>query len=171
MTGPHDPGPTIEPTSSRVVTVAVLAGAVGSWLVMSALDALEQPPVEVGGWTTPVLLAVAAAAGFSLAAVTRQRNQVLRRPVAAPQALLTLAVGKTLLLAGALLVGAYATIAVRSLPRFSAPGPRERVVIGGVAALVAAVLAVSGWLVERACRIPPDDKDVDADTDEKPPRP
>lgn len=155
QTPPLAPRPSVEPTTWTVVVVAVLGGVAVASLALSALDAVSVTGLELGGWSTPVLLAAAAVAGLALAWSTRQHNQVLRRPAPPQRTLLVLVIGKTMLLGGALLAGAYATVVFRNLDRFEIPGPRERVIVGAAATIAAALLGLAGWLVERACRIPP----------------
>jgi xanthosine utilization system XapX-like protein len=69
-----------------------------------------------------------------------------------------------MLLAGAAFVGGYLAFALFHLPRWDAPAPRARVVVGLVAMVVSLGLVAAGWALEYACRVPRRDDD-DADTE------
>ena len=79
-----------------------------------------------------------------------------------------LALGKTGLIAGAALAGAYAGIAIHTVPHLDAQLPKERIV-GALASMLAAIgLAIAGRMLERACEIPnppPDDQSATPDED------
>ena len=66
------------------------------------------------------------------------------------------------MIGGTALAAGYATVAMRALPYLDAALPRERALVATAVALLSAVLAVAGWALERACRLPPDDDSSDA---------
>jgi hypothetical protein len=69
-----------------------------------------------------------------------------------------LALARASAFAGAAMVGAYAAIALLTAPTASAEPRVERLVIALVAVLAAAALSVAGVVVERWCRVPPDER-------------
>ncbi len=157
---PAGPAPTVRPTSWRSIALAALVGAAVGFGLFFGLDRLQQP--------LPVPPLIAAGSLAVLAAVVGWQARVTRITLHRRHETLTptagvalLALGKTALLAGAGLAGAYAAIAVHTLPQLEAALPRERIV-GALASMLAALgLAVAGRLLERACEIPnppPDDQ-------------
>jgi len=161
--------PPLEPTRRRTLAWAAAVGAALTWLAVAAVEGFDLVAPEVP-WTTPVLLAVAAAAGVGLARVTWVRHHTRGRVVDPRQSVATLALARAMLLAGAAFTGGYLAFALYFAPRWEAPAPRARVVYGLVAVAASVALTAAGWALEYACRVPdPDDgppgSDSEPDTD------
>lgn len=151
--------PTVWPTTPLQVATAAAAGFAVAWLLLSTLQGQGRslPVVGVPGWASVLLITV----GIVWMAV-RTRRQVARRrdTLDAPTALNRVLLGKTSQLAGAGLGGAYAALVWLAVQAWPAPLAVERVLHGGAAVAACLVWAVSGWWLERACRIPPDSGDT-----------
>ena len=154
------PTPTVQPTGWRATALAALVGGAVGFGLFFALDrlhlALPVPPLLAAGALAVVALVVGWQA-WSTRKTLHRRHETLQ-PTAA---VALLALGKTALIAGAALAGAYAGIAVHTLPHLEAQLPRERIV-GALASMLASIgLAIAGRMLERACEIPnppPDDQ-------------
>ncbi|WP_405062472.1 DUF3180 domain-containing protein [Kribbella sp. NBC_01505] len=151
---PQRPG-SVRPTSRRLlVAIAVLGAAVGFTMVKA---------IEAGGgvapavsWLTLVAWSFLAALLFAAARNTQQRVQVRRERVEPQRAVFLLLIGKASAFVGALCTGVYAGFALSFLRGVSASGPRNRVIMAGLAAVVSVLVVTAGLLLERACRIPED---------------
>lgn len=154
---PPRPG-SVRPTSRRLmVAIAVLGTAIG-WTLVVAIEASGGVAPTVS-WLTPIAWGFLAALLFVAARNTHQRIQVRRERVEASRAVFLLLLGKASAFVGALCTGLYTGFALSFLDAMSASGPRNRVIVAGVAAVISVLVAVAGLLLERACRIPeePDD--------------
>ncbi len=153
--------PTVGPTrGSHVIAAAVAGAGIGFLLVQGA---------QTFGIALPALNGIAWASIVALAALTahsawRTHRQVqkLREPVEPRRALSLVVWGRTSVLAGVGLGAGYLVVALLALPQAAAPSPAARLLHGLIAAVAGAAWAVSGGLLERACRIPPDDDSSDA---------
>ncbi|MDR1238040.1 MAG: DUF3180 domain-containing protein [Propionibacteriaceae bacterium] len=112
------------------------------------------------GWQTPrfpiaaaLVFVVIAVAGLLLIIFVRRRVRNIRQH--APS---LLALGKALALAGGVLAGGYLVLLVANL-RLAAAIPRETFA-AALTSLIAAILCIiSGYLLQLACRIPPEEDD------------
>lgn len=152
--------PSVRATSWTSVGLAAVVGAGAGWGLFAALEtfgvALPQLPLAATG----TIVIVAAVIGRQ-AYVTHRTIHRRGKLIPARTAVALLALGKTVLLSGAALAGAYAAIAAHALPRIDAAFPRERAVSAVFAVVASAGLAITGYLLERACQIPnppPDDQ-------------
>ncbi|MDR1450046.1 MAG: DUF3180 domain-containing protein, partial [Propionibacteriaceae bacterium] len=120
---------------------------------LSLLGAAGQPQAALS-WLTPIVLAAAGGLAAGGAWFAHRRFHLLRRYPDPRAALAAVALAKACAVVGAASTGAYAVLAVVNGPRFdSAPGPRQRVIIGAASALAAIVLMAGGLLLERECQI------------------
>ena len=146
----------MRPTTWRLVlAIAALSGAV-SFGVVSVWTSMSGALPEVP-WPTAVLL-VLFAAGVLLAALVlrpRMRRDKGRRPmdplVAARFAVLAL----TSTRAGSFFVGVYGGYLAVAASHLDVAYRRRMVVVSGLCVLGAVLLVVAGWVLERACRLPP----------------
>lgn len=143
----------MRPTRLRVLLGWVLAGLlVGGVIVAAAYGDL--PPLPRYAPVTLVLLAIVE---VLMARVVRDRVQGLARrgarPVHPVQVARAAALAKASSPCGALLLGAYAGLAVRLLPS-EAEAARSDLLVCAVSALAALGLVVAALLLERACRTP-----------------
>ena len=151
---PARPG-SVRPTSRRLlIAIAVLGVAIGITIVKA---------IESGGgvaptvsWLTLVAWAFLAALLFAAARNTHQRIQVRRERVEASRAVFLLMIGKASAFVGALCAGVYAGFALSFLQSVGSSGPRNRVIMAGLAAVISVLVVTAGLLLERACRIPED---------------
>lgn len=161
MAEPDGPQPSIRPTPWRTVVLAGLIGALLGYALFAGLEAFGLEREMRLPVAAVITIAVVALVVGWLAYLTYRTIHVRHRVMPPQQAVLLLALGKTVLLAGAALVGGYAAVAVHALPRFDAAFPRERVVAAGLAVVASLGLAIAGRMLERACQVPkqpPDDK-------------
>lgn len=156
------PAPTILPTRGTEVATAALAGGSLAFLVFTGVVRFGQslPVLGPAAWLS---IAVCAAWTGRLAVVTRAALHQRRESLEPRTAVTRLLLGKTSLLAGTFLGAAYLGLIGVAVGGWPAPLARERVLHGGIAVVACAAWAVLGWLLERACRIPPDD-DTPPDT-------
>ncbi len=144
----------------RLVLVAALA-ALGSFGLLHLLEghgATILPPAML---SSLVVLAIALAvgiAGWNVRQFVRGKRPGLDPLLAARTVVLATAACYT----GALLSGWYAGHVLLVLRDLAIPGRRAVAVAAAVALLASAVLAVTGLVVERWCRLPPPD-DGEAD--------
>jgi uncharacterized membrane protein YfcA len=158
--GSDEPRPgRVQPTSRvLLVALAVLGAAVG-WTVVAAIEN-NGGVAPTLSWLTPVAWGFLSALLFVAARNTHQRIQVRRERVDPSRAVFLLMLAKASAFVGALCAGVYGGFALRFVDALSASGPRNRVIIAGLAAVVAIAVVVAGLLLERACRIPEDPDDV-----------
>lgn len=143
----------MSPTRLRVLALWVLTGLViGGLLVAAVYGDLPQLPRYA-----PVTLVLLAVAEVLMARVVRDRVQGLARRGARPlhpvQVARAAALAKASSACGALLLGAYAGLGLRLLPR-EAVAARSDLLVCGVSALAALGLVGAALALERACRTP-----------------
>ncbi|WP_238174335.1 DUF3180 domain-containing protein [Kribbella kalugense] len=151
---PPRPG-SVRPTSRRLlVAIAVLGIAIGVTIVKA---------IESGGgvaptvsWLTLIAWAFLAALLFAAARNTNQRIQVRRERIESSRAVFLLMIGKASAYVGALCAGVYAGFALSFLRAMGSSGPRNRVIMAALAAVISVLVVTAGLLLERACRIPED---------------
>lgn len=153
-------GGTVPPTSPRTLVIAAVVGAGIGWLTFAGLDALGQalPGVPLAA---ALAIAVCALVVAGMAVSTHRVIQTRKQRVEPRRAVALLALGKTALVAGSGLAAGYLAVAIFFWPRIDASLPRDRVWASLLAAAAAIGLAISGFFLERACRVPrpPDDED------------
>ncbi len=155
-------GGTVPPTQLPALALAAVVGAASGWLIFAGLDALGQPLPSVPP-AASLAIGLISLVVAGLAVNTHRTIQTRRQPVVPRRAVSLLALGKTALLAGTGLAAGYAAVAVYFWPRLDAVLPRERVAASALAAAASIGLAVAGFFLERACRVPrPPDDDEDA---------
>lgn len=157
---PPEPEPTgsLRPTDRRSVVVAALCGAVVSWFALS-IFVVTDAMVPILPWSLSIILAVVAIGVWIDSRILRRKVADPHREVSPTEGLVSLALGKALVLTGAALAGACIVYVATFIRQWSIPYPRQRVITGTVTAVVCVLLAVAGWALERACRVPPDGGD------------
>ncbi len=154
MPEPDRPTGTVAPTGWQSIGVALVVGLGLGWSLFTALDRFAGEIPELPLAVTVVIAVLAAVVGLQ-AWLTHRTVQVRRLPVPSRRAVALLVLGKTCLLAGTALAGAYAAIAVFLTRRLLEVNlPRERLVAPVAAIVASAALAVAGAFLERSCRIP-----------------
>lgn len=153
--GPSGPEPSgrVRPISRVLLGALALLGAAVGWTVVRA--------IESGGGVAPSLSWLTIVAWFFLALLlfvaarnTHQRIQVRRERVDPQRAVFLLLIAKASAFVGALCTGVYAGFALRFVDSLEASGPRNRTIIAGLSAVMAALVVTAGLLLERACRVP-----------------
>lgn len=142
---------------------SVLVGAGLSWTGVLLIRMLGYSLPRVGPltWISWLLLAI----GTCWYAFRAYRQIQKQRTFIDPRrAVRWLAWGKTSLLAGAGLAGAWLAFGIAVLPGLPAPYAVERAVHAGIGVFLSISWAVAGWFLERSCRIPPAPKDEDDDS-------
>lgn len=143
--------PTVTPTEGRSLLGAGLAGGVGAWALVRGIQWATGGPPQLS-WTVVALLGLLAAVVLALAWTVRRDNRP-GEPHPEPRlSVARLALGKAALIGGVTLAVGYAVFALMFVGHLDVPAPRARVVRGVAAAILSAVVAVAGWLLERGCR-------------------
>jgi small-conductance mechanosensitive channel len=157
------PPGSVRPTSARLLLTGAAVGAVVGWFG-GALMERAGAVVPTVPWTSVFVLLFAAAVLGALAWSTWRTVHRQRRWIDPHRAVSYLLLAKASSLVGALVAGGYLAFAARFLDDLAAPLPQQRVLRGGLVALAAVVVVVTGLLLERACRVP---KGPDEDEDER----
>lgn len=146
--------PTVEPTRAYQVVGSLAVGFGASWLLFSLLQGLglSLPLVGPLAWISVAIITV-----WMLWLVRRTRVDVRTRALDARTALSRVILGKTSVMGGAGLAGAYAALIVLLIPAWPAPLAQGRILHAGIAIIMSVGWAVMGWRLQSACRIPPDD--------------
>jgi hypothetical protein len=145
-------------TPARILTAVLIALASTAifWVVLDvwAGSGGNPPPLSwIAVFVVVALVLVVIAAGLPVRSWMRgQRDRALDPLVAARTAVLA----KAAAYGGALIVGWYLSQAVLVLPDLVG-ARRTRFTIALVAAAVAVALSVAGFVVQRWCRVPPED--------------
>lgn len=158
----HDPRRQDPPAGSLRTTSAATLAAVA--VLGALLGGLVPPLVENAGGTVPsvswaavLTLAFLAAVLVGLAVTTYRTVHGRRRRLDNSRAVNLLVLGKAAAIAGSVFAGGYLAFALTYAGQTDVALPRERFWHGLAGALAAALVAVGGVLLERACRVPPDD--------------
>ncbi|WP_435742728.1 DUF3180 domain-containing protein [Nocardioides sp. SYSU DS0663] len=157
--GPGDPGGpgrgdeppgALRPTSPAVLTAWAVVGLVGGWLLNPIGDRLGTPPLVT--WPQPLALVLVAAILGSTAWVTWRQVHVRRERLEPHRAVNRLVLARACAYVGALAAGGYLGYAVSWLG-VPAELAEQRAWRSGVGAVAGAAVAVTGLLLERACRV------------------
>lgn len=148
----------MSPLRTRVLLGVALVTGVLTWVVLDVADgtgaAVPMP------WTVPALLLVLALAVLSVGRPVRRWNQGHRdRPLDPLRAARTVVVAQAAGVTGAALAGAYGGFVALLLPMLDIEVRRERLLLSLAALGASLLLLVAGVVVERWCRLPPQDRD------------
>lgn len=151
--------PTVKQTRAGVLVLLALAGTVSGWGALTLLAAAGRTP-PAGSWVTTAGMIAAAAVLFALGLPVRRWNRGHRdRPLNPLYAFRVLVLAKACSHTAAFLVGWYAGALLRLAPR-AVSNARGDLLTGSLVAVgAAALLVVAGLVVERFCKLPPDDED------------
>lgn len=149
-------GPRLGLTTARQAVVSVLSGAVVCGLLLLGFEAVGNFPPVVP-WSVPILMVVMAVGVAVYARLLPQRIEEHRVP--SQESVAALAIGKSMIMTGALLAGAHVVYVARFVQLFEAPLPSARVIQGAATIVASLLLAAAGALLERACVV--QDKDDD----------
>lgn len=154
----NQPRPKLGLTTPRQAVVSVLSGAIIAGALIIGFEAAGAFPPVVP-WSVPILLVVLASATAGYAWLLPKR--IKEKRVSSQEGFTALAVGKSMIMTGALFAGGHIVYVMRYISMFDAPLPSARVVQGGATTVAALLLAGAGALLERACVVPTDDDDDD----------
>lgn len=154
-------------TTRRDLAVAALAGGIIAWMLVATVRLVTKSEPLLP-WTGPAVLWFIALVVLVTAIVASRRFRHHREDVQPEQAVTFLVIGKTGALAGAIVGAGYLVFAAMYVGDVAIPGPRERVIRGGVAALAGVVTMLSGWWLERQCQVPGGRDDADGDSEPDP---
>lgn len=154
----NEPRPKLGLTTPRQAVVSVLSGAIVAGLLILGFEAAGAFPPVVP-WSVPILLV-----GLAIATAIYSRvlpKRIEERRLAPQEGVAALAVGKAMIMTGALFAGAHIVYVMRYLSMFDAPLPSARVIQGSATIVAALLLAGAGALLERACVVRGDDDEGD----------
>ena len=153
-------------TPARILTafLVALVSVTLSWVGLDAWDGSGGSPLPLA-WSavagTAVLVAVVIAAGLPVRNWVRGRRDRPLDPIVAAR---TAVLAKAAAYGGAVLTGWYLAQGLLVLPDLVGER-RDRFVLALIAAVAAVGVSVAGFVVQRWCRIPPDDDDPRAPRD------
>jgi Protein of unknown function (DUF3180) len=154
----------VRPTRVSTLVWLALAAAPVGWSIGRVIDAASDalPPVP---WILPLLLVFLAVVLFVGARTVRGWIEERRYDsrMDALRAARLLALGKAAAVFGALAAGAYVGLGVLAFDSIAVPAGRNRVVLSALVAVAAVVVSIAGLRLEKACMVPPDDDEQDAD--------
>lgn len=159
MSDPADGGPsgggTLRPTPPAILAAWAVIGLVLGWLVRLVAESLDRVAPLVS-WAQPLGLLLVAAILGGTAWSTHRTVHVRRERLEPHQAVNRLVLARACAYAGAIVGGGYLGYAASWLGDAS-PLADDRVVRSAVAALGGLLMVVTALLLERACRVRPDD--------------
>jgi len=148
----------VSPLRTRVLLAAAVITGVLTWVV---LDVVDPTAVSVPlPWTVPVLLVALSCSVLSVGRPVRRWNQGHRdRPLDPLRAARTVVVAQAAGVTGAALAGAYGGLVALLVPMVQIEVRLDRLLLGLAAMAASLLLLVAGVVVERWCRLPPEDRD------------
>ncbi|WP_432482452.1 DUF3180 domain-containing protein [Kineococcus esterisolvens] len=151
----------MRPTRPGLLLAVGFLAAVLSWSGLRAWTSTGGTEPQLL-WRSALTIALLAVAVFGLGWPVRQwvRGDRARR-IDALRAARTAVLAKAASVAGALLVGVSAGFAVHYLPTLEIAARREQFLVALADLVVSALLLAAGLVVERYCRVPPEDDSQD----------
>ncbi|MDP9443116.1 MAG: DUF3180 domain-containing protein [Actinomycetota bacterium] len=159
---PDRPG-RLQQTSSTLLAVLVIAGAVLGWFAVPLFERTGGIAPTVP-WSSVLLLFFATAVLGWAAWTTWQTLHRRHQRIDPHRAVNLLVLAKASALVGALVTGGYLGFGAQFVDELQVALPRERVVRSALAVVAAVLLTIAGLLLERACKVPtaPDESEEDA---------
>jgi Protein of unknown function (DUF3180) len=153
---PPEPGGRLRPMSPGALCAWALVGLLGGWLFHRIIDARSGTAPTVS-WLQPLALFLVAAILWGTAWSTRRTLHQRPRRLSPHQAVNRLVLARSCAYVGALVAGLYLGYAVSWLGVANSDLAGQRVFRSGLAGLGGVLIVAGGLLLERACRVPPDD--------------
>jgi len=149
----------VRPTRTGLLSAVVVAVAAVTWSALRVWTARGGTEPELM-WRTVLTVGLLAVAVFGIGWPVRQwvRGDKSRR-IDALRAARTAALAKASSYAGALLVGVFAGYVLHFVPTVEIAARRTQLLLGVADLVVSGLLVAAGLLVERWCRVPPEDDD------------
>jgi len=152
---PEPPEGHLRATSAASLAIAAVLGLVSGWLLRPVMvRATGTAPFVT--WVQALALVFVAAVLAYVAWHTWQTIQVQRRRLEANRAVNRLVLARACALVGALAAGGYAGYGITWLGDASELAG-ERLLLCAVAAIGGLLVMAASLVLERACRVPPDD--------------
>lgn len=149
----------MRPSRVGALTAAAVVVAALTWAALRVGTARGGTEPELM-WRTVLTVGLLAVAVFGIGWPVRQwvRGDKSRR-IDALRAARTAALAKAASYAGALLAGVFGGYVLHFLPTVEIAARRSQLVLGLADLVVSGLLLAAGLLVERWCRVPPEDDD------------
>lgn len=150
-----EPGGSLRPTSAGSLTVFAVVGLLGGWLLHPVAERWRDT-APIVSWLQPLTLLLVAAILGGTAWATYRAVHVRRERLAPNEAVNRLVLARACALVGALLAGGYLGYAVSWLG-LDDQLAGQRLARSLLAAFAGALITAASLLLERACRIRPDE--------------
>jgi hypothetical protein len=155
--GDDDAPGRLRPTSAGAVTLWVVIGLVGGWLLHPLTERVGTPPVVT--WAQPLALVLVAAILGATAYLTWRAVHVQHHRLEPHRAVNRLVLARSCALVGALVAGGYAGYALSWIGVDAELAP-QRVWRSAAAALAGVAIVIAAIALERACRVRSDDPEA-----------
>jgi hypothetical protein len=146
----------LQPMGPGGIVGWALVGLVAGWLFHRILDRGTGTPPTVS-WAQPLALLLVAAILWATAWSTRRTVQQASRRLSPQQAVNRLVLARACAYVGALVAGFYFGYAVSWLGVENSDLAGQRLFRSACAGVAGILIVVGGLLLERACRVPPED--------------
>jgi hypothetical protein len=153
---PPDPEGRLRPMSAAALCVWAVVGLIVGWVFHAIADSGTGLPPQVS-WAQPLALVLVAAILFGTAWSTRRTIAHHPGRLSPHQAVNRLVLARACAYVGALAGGAYLGYAVSWLGVESTELAGQRAFRSACAGVAGLLIVVGGLLLERACRVPPED--------------
>ena len=156
--GPEPPEPEgrLRPMSPAALCIWAAIGLIAGWVFHAIADRGAGLPPQVS-WAQPLALALVAAILFGTAWSTRRTIAQHPARLSPHQAVNRLVLARACAYVGSLAGGAYLGYAVSWLGVESTELAGQRAFRSACAGVAGLLIVVGGLLLERACRVPPED--------------
>jgi hypothetical protein len=152
----QQPAGRLRPMGPGGIAAWALVGILAGWLFHRILDQGTSTPPTVS-WAQPLALLLVAAILWGTAWSTRRTVQQRPLRLSPQQAVNRLVLARACAYVGALVAGFYLGYAVSWLGVDTSDLAGQRVFRSACAAVAGLLIVVGGVLLERACRVPPED--------------
>jgi hypothetical protein len=153
---PPDPEGRLRPMSPAALCAWAVVGLIGGWVFHAVADRGTGLPPQVS-WAQPLAHVLVAAILFGTAWSTRRTIAQHPGRLSPHQAVNRLVLARACAYVGALAGGAYLGYAVSWLGVDSSELAGQRAFRSACAGVAGILIVVGGVLLERACRVPPED--------------
>jgi len=156
MEPPPPPERRLRPMSPTGLAVCAVVGLIAGWLFHRISDTSTSLPPQVP-WAQPLALFLVAAILLGTAWSTRRTISQHPGRLSPHQAVNRLVLARSCAYVGALAAGVYLGYAIPWIGDSSSDMAGQRALRAALAGVAGLVIVVGGLLLERACRVPPED--------------